>query len=435
MDYRRKSGRASYGFRSPKELYTAASTWKVRSGRLDGPNEYVVGDLVRSIVLRLRAMPQRDRQELYGCPVLLIGVASAGGLTVPDDARLYCSLRALDDSNNPLKSGNLITSFASPSQGTANFDDVMLLGTSGDLDRVATLTLRVKRYNGVLSRQSLVGQVSIPMRKILAMAHADMPLCEVEYNLTGRESGASEPVGRIRLNFVLHYPPPDPRPIAVHVSVVEGRALIPRDTSGFSDPYVTVRPMIRRDAPACDETGRTAEYRNSTQMQTLNPVWATRDCIVFVDEDASAEHAARLRAEDGGLFPWDALGDDVNVDSSSSSDSAPTPAPYARVKCRNFGDVQGLHFSVMDWDAITADDDMGECFVSFSSLFGDEDAVIGCHSLSVKKWVRLRPTKVLADSGLDLGHILLHITLAFEQSLLPPLWQESVDTATGECEA
>lgn len=76
---------------------------------------------------------------------------------------------------------------------------------------------------------------------------------------------------------------------------------------------------------------------------------------------------------------------------------------------------------------------MGEAYISFSSLFGDEDAVVGSHSLSVRKWVRVHSTRALADEGIHvgLGHLLVFVSLAFEQPLLPPGWQEAVDSATG----
>jgi hypothetical protein len=525
MAYNRKS----HAFRTPKELYTSATTWKARAGRNEGPDEYLVGDLVRSVMLRQRAMPQRERQELYGCPVLLIGACSATGLDCDDGARLYCSVRTTDENERDLKSGRLRTALASVQGGNVDFDDVCVLGSSGDLESVSTLTLRVKRFNGALRRQTTIGEVAIPMRRIIAIAHADMPPCDIEYALRG------SPAGRLRVKLFLHYPPPDPRPIAIQVAIAEGRALLPRDATGFSDPYVKVRLMMQQRGKAASEaaTGRPAEFRTSTQPQTLNPVWPDR--AIFVDERATRDMSDLLSSEDGSSsFSWGAfsgvesveewhgpppgpsapgaapastaptgVGHAPNLSTQAAEASAvtgsPSEAPDAeatcvqegvpvpaqaeassevvheaatapvapalslapeaaappatstsaaakhedasafasrpqcsRIVCDSISDVKGLSFLVMDWDAVTSDDDMGECYVSLSSLFGDEDAVVGTHTLSVHKWVRLRPTKLLSDSGFDLGHVLLHITLAFEQPLLPPMWQESVDAETGE---
>ena len=442
--------RRSNKFRNAPALHTAAKTWRARSGRTTGPEEYVHGDLVSSIFLRSRSMTQRERQELYGCPVLLVGVYSASGIVdVSASTKLYISLRTTTKDGRALRSGHLTSHVAKattdPSRppGTFDFDEVLTLGAQGDLPDVETITVRIKQLLGL--RHKHIGSVVISLKQLVAEASSEMPPFEAMFDVGAPDDspvpGAT--VGSLHLRFFIHFPPPDPLPCAVHIKIMEARGLLPRDATGLSDPYVRVRPMLLRGKQiATDSWGHAAEFRSTTQMQTLNPTWP--DQVVFVDKAVPSGLGSKLAASDAAGFEWGLLEPDgadakaMRVYAAEKVAHGPPPhepgsATCARIPCQDFRRVQGLELRLMDWDAVSADDDMGEAFVSFSSLFGDEDAVVGSHSLTVRKWIRVAATRGLVDSGIHmgLGHILVHISMAFEQRLLPPNWQEAVDADTG----
>lgn len=413
-----------------------------------------MGDVVSSVFLRSRTLTQRERQELYGCPVLLVGIYSASGFadTTPS-TKLYISLRTTDSDGAEVRSGRLTSHVVMPSTdparppGTFDFDEVLTLGSQGDLASVDQLTIRVKQLHGAFRGQQRRGEIKIRLKQLISEACAEKPPFEALFDV-GAPAGAGPvlgtTVGCLHVRFFVHFPPPDPAPCAVHVKIVEGRGLLPRDMTGLSDPYVQVRPILHRSSNlgARDAWGRAAEFRSTTQTQTLNPTWP--DHVAFVDSDIQRGLGERLAIADPVGFDWSLLEDDGATERTmrlhSAEKLAPDRPPHApgsarcaRIPCEDLGRVQGLELRVMDWDAVSADDDMGEAYVSFSSLFGDEDAVIGSHSLTVRKWIRVSPTRSLVSSGihLGLGHILVHISLAFEQALLPVGWQEAVDAVTG----
>lgn len=296
--------RRSHRSRHPHDLHTTAKTWRSRSGRLSGPEEYVAGDVVSSIFLHSRTMSQRERHELYGCPVLLVGVYSAAGIpdTTPS-TRLYISLRTTSKDGADMRSGRLVSHVVTPTTdsthppGTFDFDEVFTLGTQGDLSDVDHLTVRVKQLQGAFNTQRLVGTMSISLKQLAAEAGPESPPFEAFFDV-GAPPGAPVPgatVGSLHLRFfcepallrrgvqsaltrtfsraplpAVHFPPPDPVPVAVHVTIAEGRGLLARDTTGFSDPYVRVRPMLLRGKqPTLTAWGRAAEYRSTTQAQTV----------------------------------------------------------------------------------------------------------------------------------------------------------------------
>ena len=202
--------RRSHRSRPLHDLHTSAKTWRSRSGRLSGPEEYVEGDVVSSIFLHSRTMSQRERQELYGCPVLLVGVYSANGIpdTTPS-TRLYISLRTTSKGGADMRSGRLVSHVVTPTTdstrppGTFDFDEVFTLGTQGDLSDVDYLTVRVKQLQGAFNSQRLVGKMSISLKQLAAEAGPDSPPFEAFFDV-GAPPGAPVPgatVGSLHLRF------------------------------------------------------------------------------------------------------------------------------------------------------------------------------------------------------------------------------------------
>lgn len=214
---------------------------------------------------------------------------------------------------------------------------------------------------------------------------------------------------KLHLWLLLHRPPPDPVPVAVHIRVAEARAVLAADATGLSDPYVKIRPRVRLNEQALDEHGRPAEVVTGKVSQTLDPVW--NEGVTFYDVEREQLTPEALAAV------------------------VPRPAtPYtATHECGIYmANTRYLQFVLMDHDDVSRDDPLGEVVVSFSDLFGDEDAVLAERSLRANKWFRVTPSRGM-DGSLQgaLGHLRLDITLVFDRQLLPPGWQEATDADSG----
>jgi hypothetical protein len=234
------------------------------------------------------------------------------------------------------------------------------------------------------------------------------PSMSSEDSSTTAGSGASR--SRLHVWVLLHRPPPDPVPTAVVVEVIEGKALMAADTTGFSDPYVKIRPKVRVKESSVDQHGKTVELLTLMKTQTLDPVW--NEAFLFYDVD---------RREPSSSDVIKAVGDPRIVESIKEKQGVV------------MANTRYLEFALMDEDAVGRDDPLGEVIVPFSDLFGDEDAVFSENSIRIQKWYRVHPLKSM-DHSLEgtLGHLRLHITMIFDSQLLPPNWQEAIDNDTNE---
>ncbi len=74
---------------NPHDRIDETSTkWKQRAGRADGPDTYVPGDLVRSLFGYAMRMSHHERDGIYGGSVILVGVAEARGIALPEGSKL-----------------------------------------------------------------------------------------------------------------------------------------------------------------------------------------------------------------------------------------------------------------------------------------------------------------------------------------------------------
>lgn len=229
-------------------------------------------------------------------------------------------------------------------------------------------------------------------------------------------------LGKLHLQFLYHAPPPDPQPLSVAVRIVEARDLISADSNGFSDPFMKVKPLTRTGKHIKDRKGKDVELRSTTKTKTLNPDY--NEILVFNDTclGENINDLAHVWAQ-----PWGV---------ASLAPSGLASMPVTQVSC-GLEKASSILVVLKDYDFGKADDDLGEVSIPFSTLFGDEDAVISGDTMRVDKWFRVRPHKGMKlDDGQDadtahLGMLHLDIVMRFDEELLAPGWVEAVDADSG----
>lgn len=130
-------------------LNQANESWGRQAGRSAGPENYVSGDLVRSVFDRGRRMSPLERIEHFGNAVLLVGVIdvdlSSGSSS--DSNSLFCSVVPLNAAGVPIEREKKLTKAAALKHAYASFDEVFAFGRLCDLDSIHSLKIKGKIAN------------------------------------------------------------------------------------------------------------------------------------------------------------------------------------------------------------------------------------------------------------------------------------------------
>ena len=534
-----------------RDLDELSAAWKRRSGRSSGPDHYVAGDVCRSLLLKASSMTPRQREENYGGSLVLCGIIEAKGVPpvpIREDGEktvsqaTYLQLDALDETGHSFKAEKAKTRTVLDTVDP-KFDECLSTGRKVDIETISAIRLRAVQYNGPFAAETRIGEVTIGMGHIRSIADANtggyadlwvdlapiqQPAGEATPSSTpaanASANGAS--LGKLHVLLLLHYSPPDPSPLAVHIRIVEARSILATGSSQsggreqreeLANPYLRVSTLARRREPMTDPlSGKKVEAITHVKASTVNPVWnegvtVTDSSIITSSSggggtgssvDAIAAADASLSSLCGGQWPpeipeqpFPSVNVHVKKHSSvaeagrsaafslahkmsslasgaagalrgggggklTSGMSGSGPSNSSSSSSQNYeGDVSSGGGAGGDWDhtqtrrlaadlsearyvslglwghkeGAALDAPLGEVLISFSSLFGDEDAVISEHTLRVHKWYRLRPRQGM-DPSLEgtLGHVAVDITLLFAEALLPAGWSEAVDDASGE---
>lgn len=70
-----------------EEIDETSGKWKARAGRTEGPDTYQAGDLCRAIFRHACALSHRERNNVYGGSVILVGIAAARGVPLPEGSK------------------------------------------------------------------------------------------------------------------------------------------------------------------------------------------------------------------------------------------------------------------------------------------------------------------------------------------------------------
>jgi hypothetical protein len=180
--------------------------------------------------------------------------------------------------------------------------------------------------------------------------------------------------------------------------------------TGYSDPYIIMRVTTRTGKAEGDAKGKAVSLRTSVKKQILSPVWNE----AFVFGDLSLAPVALTGTEDWG---WEG---------GHTKELAAAPVSKAAVSLER---ATTLQFDLFDSDFGKSDDPLGQVTLPFSTLLGDEDAVMDGHVLRVDKTYRVRPCKGVSES--QLGTVRLDIVLRFDEPLTPEGWTEAIDSTSG----
>jgi hypothetical protein len=419
--------------------------WSTRSGRKSGPDTYVQGDLCRSVFSESSRMTTRQRNEVYGGSVLLVGVVEArsihGGSKGTADP--FVTVQLLDEEGDELKETskdkNLVGKILSlghdstPAQRTRTvkdtihpeWDEVFALGAGiHDISEATTLRLKLSDYSS--RKDKLDGLVDISFNDIIQRANTSHSKSFWDgwfdfVNAVDMDESASNTtaLGSLHLYILYHAPPPDPSPLSIAVRLVHAVDLISADSNGFSDPYVKVKPLMRSGKHIKTTSGKKAsELSTSVKKVTLNPAW--NEIVIF--NDSSLGTPSTLQGSWKSPWGW-----------PGASPSDLVSCPVHQLTVNDLGKTYTLALVLKDLDWGKADDDLGEVPVRLTSIWGDEDAVLYGNTLRLDRWSKVRPHKSMsADLDGRLGILHFDIVLRFQESLLPRPWVEAVDSETGD---
>jgi hypothetical protein len=80
---------AARGHKGRNERIDETSTkWKERAGRTEGPDTYVPGDFCRSLFPHVASLGHRQRDNVYGGSVILVGIAAARGVPLVEGSKM-----------------------------------------------------------------------------------------------------------------------------------------------------------------------------------------------------------------------------------------------------------------------------------------------------------------------------------------------------------
>ena len=251
------------------------TNWKSKSGRTDGPDTYVCGDLARPVLQRAAASSSRERDELYGGPVILVAVIEGLALGGSSEAAVSCVVAVVDEAGRESKADRRATRAVVPVGSTVQWDEVHTLGEHSQVADIKCVTIHVQRSTGAFGSTEQVGDVVLPLQMLRDSCDASLHgFTDQWYPVLHPRRG---PCGKVRLALLLHVPPPDPTPLSIAVRLVEARNLRMSDavSGGSLDAYVRLMPLSRHGEHQLDaaDAGRRAELRSSTKSGGANPVW------------------------------------------------------------------------------------------------------------------------------------------------------------------
>jgi len=417
--------------------------WASRASRKSGPDTYVHGDLCRSVFSESSRMNVRQRNDIYGGSVLLVGVVEArsiyGGSKGTADS--FVTVQLIDEEGDELKETskdkNLVGKILSlghdstPAQRTRTikdtlhpeWDEVFAMGAGiHDISEASTLRLKLSDFSGRKDRTN--GVVDIPLNEILPRANTahSKSYLDLWFDFTlseDMEDVETEGLGSIHLHILYHAPPPDPQPLSIAVRLVHAVDLISADSNGFSDPYVKVKPMMRSGKHIKTTGKKSAELSSSVKKVTLNPVW--NEIVIFNDSTLGGQPNT---LQHNWKSPWGWPG---------AAPADLVSCPVHQLTVNDLGKTYSLALVLKDQDWGKTDDDLGEVSVRLSSIWGDEDAVLYGNTLRLDRWMKVRPHKSMpADLEGKLGMLHVDIVMRFEESILPRPWVEAVDSESGE---
>ena len=424
------------------QIDETSTDWSSRANRKSGPDTYVHGDLCRSVFSESSRMNVRQRNDIYGGSVLLVGVVEArsiyGGSKGSSDS--FVTVQLLDEEGEELKETskdkNLVGKILSlghdstPAQRTRTlkdslhpeWDEVFAMGAGiHDISEASTLRLKLSDFSSRKDKTS--GVVDIPLNEILPRANTahSKSFLDLWFDFTlseDMEDAETEGLSSIHLHILYHAPPPDPKPSSIAVRLVHAVDLISADSNGFSDPYVKVKPLMRSGKHVKTTGKKSAELSTSVKKVTLNPVW--NEILVF--NDSSLGHPNTLQHHWKSPWGW-----------PGAAPADLVSCPVHQLSTNDLGKTYSLALVLKDQDWGKTDDDLGEVSVRLSSIWGDEDAVLYGNTLRLDRWMKVRPHKSMpAELDGKLGMLHVDIVMRFEESLLPRPWVEAVDSESGE---
>jgi Ca2+-dependent lipid-binding protein len=228
-------------------------------------------------------MSSRERDEIYGGSVIILGAMDGHNLAAGDDdgsSDPYLTLVMVDENGKEIAEEKHYTRVVEKSLNP-QWDEVFCFGQGVDLQNFAALKVKVKDFDTPLHSDHL-GEFTIPLEEIRENADATSSgVWDGWFKIEDTRQQKGEASGQIHLRILFHAPPPDPEPSSVAVRIVEAKDLISADTNGFSDPFVRVKPTTRQGKDVKDAAGKAVELKTTIQKVTLNPTW--NEIMIFND--------------------------------------------------------------------------------------------------------------------------------------------------------
>ena len=378
--------------------------------------------MCRSVMRKANSLTSRERTELYGQSILFVGVLEGEDLLSADTngySDPYLTLVLLSDVDGKEIDGEKYYTHIQEKTLNPKFDEMFVFGQKIELSEAATLLIKVKDYDTPIKSDHL-GVINIPMEIIRQEADINTNpngIYDLWIDVEPIPGLLPNTTGRIHLLLSYHAPIPDPQPLSLGVRIIEATNLISADSNGFSDPYTKLKIITRTGKEVKTEQGKSGELKTTIQKVTLNPVWNE----MFIFNDIALGTIADLEGD--WKYPWGWKGGvppNLNM----------CPLTQLSVDMSKAGT---LHLILRDYDFGKSDDQLGQVTIPFSSLFGDEDAVVCGNTFRVDKWFRVKLSPGM-DNKLEgkLGKIHVDIVARFDDDLLPSGWIEAVDSVSGE---
>lgn len=399
--------------------------WRSRAGRSSGAETYESGDVCRSLFRRALALSPRDRENLYGGAVLLVGIVGAEGLPQTESA-YYVGISVYDAAGHDLSAEHKLTHSVSGST-SPSWDEVYPIGLHlPDFDTAVSLRASVKSYAGPLMKSGRVGAAKFPMATFHETADAlsgtwsvvDAPLLDNE--------GEKVPGASLRLMFLLHRTMPLPHPTSIGVCVVSALGLQGADGAPPDASAVALSLMSRVGA-------RVSEGDSGTGSQTK----ALRTATV-PSTNASPELNELFEFWDvtfGGVPPEVTAGAPGSWGWPGGLPQNFSSLPMHSISC-DMAAATTLSISALDVGRL-GDASLGDVGVIFSSVWGHEDAVVNENTIRICRWWGIRgggagAAKAATKSTARPPRLYIDIVFRFEQPLLPPGWVEAVCNVSGD---